>query len=153
TSLSKLPDPEVEARVTLRVGRRRALTRRNAPEMLALIGEGALRSMTGGPEVMRDQLDMLLKLERELPNLRIKVVELGVDYHDGSNGPFHLYRFANRTPIVYCEHLRGSVFITERFDVEAYESTVGELVKLAVDDEPEKSDKSLALIASIRDSL
>ncbi|GAB3451786.1 helix-turn-helix transcriptional regulator [Actinophytocola sediminis] len=104
---------EIESRVKLRVGRRETLTRRNAPEYRAFIGEQALRQGVGGPEVMADQLRFVLKVDDEHENVTIQVVPIGNGAHDGLSGPFELYEFPDTPPSVLLEHLRSSLFLSD----------------------------------------
>lgn len=105
-----------EGRVKLRVGRRETLTRRNAPEYRAFIGEQALRQGVGGSEVMADQLRFVLKLNEEHENVTTWVVPIGNGAHDGLSGPFELYEFPDTPPSVLLEHLRSSLFLSDDDD-------------------------------------
>jgi transcriptional regulator with XRE-family HTH domain len=112
---SELPESELGTRVTLRVGRRDALTRKNAPTMLSLLGEQALRQNVGGPEVMAGQLRSILSVS-ELPNVTVQVVPIGIGWHDGLSGPFVLYVFPDAGPVVLLEHHRTSLFVSDDDD-------------------------------------
>lgn len=117
------PLAEIETRVKLRVGRRETLTRRNAPEYVAFIGEQALRQNIGGPEVMADQLRSALALDRERANVALRVVPIGGGAHDGLSGAFELFEFPDKPPIVLLEHFRSSLFLSDddnSDDVEAF---------------------------------
>lgn len=105
------PPSEISTRVTLRMGRRETLTRKNAPTFLALIGEQALRQNIGGPEVMANQLRFALKCA-EQANVTVQVVPIGNGLHDGLSGPFELYQFADMPPMVLLEHYRSSLFLS-----------------------------------------
>jgi len=67
-------DPEeIDRRVGLRMARKRLLTRPEAPQLWAVIDEAVLRRPMGGAEVMRDQIEALIKAS-DLPNVRLQVM-------------------------------------------------------------------------------
>lgn len=111
---------EIDPRVRVRLSRRDVLTRRNAIEFLALIGQESLRQIIGGEEVMVDQLRLLLQFA-EYPSVTLHVVPTGRGWHPGMAGPFELLQFESGRPIVHLEHLRSSLFLyEEEDDLQAY---------------------------------
>ncbi|MFD4398849.1 helix-turn-helix domain-containing protein [Kitasatospora sp. NPDC058478] len=67
-----LPDREVDRRVNFRL-RRQQIIRSGETPYTALVHEAALRIQYGGPEVLRDQLDSLVK-DSELSGVSLRVV-------------------------------------------------------------------------------
>ncbi|MEV7007082.1 helix-turn-helix transcriptional regulator [Streptosporangium sp. NPDC051022] len=69
----RITPKEVDERVQARIRRQQVLEKEDAPSFLALIDAGVLRRPVGGPAVMREQLDHLLKAV-SLPTVSIQVV-------------------------------------------------------------------------------
>lgn len=141
-----VPPQEIDPRVTVRLGRRDVLTRRNAVSFLALVGQEALRQVIGGPEVMADQLRLLLQLS-DLPSVTLQVVPTGQGWHPGIAGPFELLEFESGRPIVHLEHLRSSLFLYEnQEDLQAYVDAVTTIRKVAMS--PKESGRLIAKTVS-----
>jgi hypothetical protein len=65
-AIARKMDPKVhEQRVGARLRRQQLLEQDNRPRYRALLDEAVLRRRVGGPTVMANQLDKVLKLERE----------------------------------------------------------------------------------------
>ncbi len=139
-----LPEPEVDARVLLRVGRSEVITRRDPVELLALISEDALHEKICVPEVMLDQLRHLLCMA-ERPNVTIQVVPPRVGWHPGLLGPFVLYSFPDAQPVVHFEHYSSGAFVIDEDDVHAYQDAVEVIRGIARN--PDDSAKLIATIA------
>lgn len=77
------PDDEAR-RLALRADRATALTRTDRPPLhyWCILGEAALRTNIGGPEVMREQIKHLIDLTHQLSNLVIQILPFG-------SGPHH----------------------------------------------------------------
>jgi transcriptional regulator with XRE-family HTH domain len=128
------PRTEVEQRVTLRVGRRDALTRRNPLHLTAVIGEGALHQRIGGFEVMADQLHQLTRFAA-LNSVEVRIVPEYGDWHPGLVGPFVLYEFPAAPAIVHIEHHRSGVFLFEPDSVADYKIALDTLCRRAMSHE------------------
>jgi transcriptional regulator with XRE-family HTH domain len=124
-------DPEVETLVMLRMGRRDVFMRPEPAEFEALIAEPVLHGGIGGSKVMRDQLRHLLVMG-ELDAITVRLVDMAGDWHAGHSGPFLLYKFGIRSPIVYLEHHRSGAFLGDEADVAAYESAVDMIRRAAM---------------------
>ncbi|MGW6454935.1 helix-turn-helix domain-containing protein [Streptomyces sp. NPDC055078] len=74
----RLPDEEVEARVTHRMRRAAILDREDPPQFDAIIHEAALRMRFGGREVARHQLEHLMKVS-ERPRVTVRVIPFTSD--------------------------------------------------------------------------
>ncbi|MGH3873608.1 MAG: helix-turn-helix domain-containing protein [Pseudonocardiaceae bacterium] len=88
-----LPDAEVQRRVDLRMQRQTVLTRQPEPlQVWSVLDEAALRRPVGGPEVMRAQLQHLVKLA-ERPGIDLQVLPLATGAHTGLDGTFTVLDF------------------------------------------------------------
>lgn len=125
-----LSSKEVDASVTLRLGRRDVLTGSSAPNMSALISERALHENVHEIQTAVDQLNYL-KQAAEWDSVTLQIVRAGDDWA-GLAGPFVLYEFDDAPPIVYLEHLRSGVFLYDHGDVEAFQAAATSLRQAAI---------------------
>ncbi|MEU4100847.1 DUF5753 domain-containing protein [Streptomyces tanashiensis] len=72
TAVPALPEPDLEARLALRLRRRQVLERERPVRYGAVIHEAALRMQFGGPKVARAQLEHILThTERDTVSVRV----------------------------------------------------------------------------------
>ncbi|MBB5910441.1 helix-turn-helix domain-containing protein [Actinoalloteichus hymeniacidonis] len=127
-----VPDEEIETRVRTRVGRRENFTGRRATELVAILGEAALRRPIGGPETQIDQLYALIDLA-DLPAVDLRVIALSCPWSPDLEGAFDLFDFPDdRDSVVCVEHRRSSLFLHERRDVDAYRAAVANVMNVAM---------------------
>jgi Domain of unknown function (DUF5753) len=117
---SEEPRSQVEARVTLRMGRLGAALDRARPATVdVFVGESALRHHIGGPEVMARQLRALTR-QAGRDGVTIRVVPASGGWHPGLMGSFVLYEFPTAPAIVHLEHFRSGAFLFEQYDIAEY---------------------------------
>lgn len=136
---------EADQRVTFRLGRREVLTRRNPVELIAIIGEHALRHPPCDADVMTDQLRHLITWSK-LDNVSIEVIPMDHTYTPALEGPFVLIEFERTKPVVHLEHYRSSTTITDVGDVRDYRTAADTLRTAAM-----TPDATTALITEIAD--
>jgi transcriptional regulator with XRE-family HTH domain len=136
---------EIAHRVSLRMRRQDLLTRPGAPEMWAVLDEAALRRSPGGPEVMRAQLEHLLRVT-ELPNVTLQIVLFDTGPHAAAGGPFSILRFPepDLPDVVYLEQLNSAVYLDQPDDVTGYQTIMDQLCVQA-----ETSTASRAMIGAL----
>ncbi|WP_326560490.1 helix-turn-helix domain-containing protein [Micromonospora sp. NBC_01796] len=121
---------EIEQQVVARLERQEILTRENPPLLTVVIDEFVLRRPVGGPTVMKEQLQHLVKLGTSMPRVRIHVVPLSVGAYAGLNGPFVIATPPVGEDVVYIEgQLHGQTFDRAedmRHAVQVWESIRGE---------------------------
>lgn len=139
---------EIDMRVTMRVGRREVIAERaNELAFRAFIGENVFYKTIGGPEVMRDQIKLLIDVNKQ-SNVDIRVIPMKSDFHAGDMGQFILYEFdENRDPTVHIENLISGLFMHVPEEVARYDRAVRELEEVAI-----SSDESEELMASVINS-
>lgn len=116
---------EVDRRVELRLRRQQVLEGDDAPTLWAVLDEAALRRLTGGPAVMREQLDHLIAIS-EHRGVVVQMVPFGVG-HAGAGGPFSILRFPRESAVpdvVYLEQLTSALYLDKRTDVDDYLATM-----------------------------
>jgi Domain of unknown function (DUF5753)/Helix-turn-helix domain len=118
------PD-EIEHRVDLRMARQQILHRPDPPQIWVVIDESALRRPVGGPEVMREQIQVLIDAARQ-PNIRVQVIPFDAGGHAAAGGSFSILRFPDPElpDVVYIEQLTSAVYLDKRDDVDQYASAM-----------------------------
>jgi transcriptional regulator with XRE-family HTH domain len=126
-----VPANEIETRVAVRIGRRDTITRSEPVQLLALVGEAALRHVVGSRQVMARQLRYLLELA-ELPNVDLRAVPFGSGWNPVLEGAFTLITTAETGSIVHLETRRSGLFLHEPQDVESYREAADTVLQVAM---------------------
>ncbi len=135
-------DPDgAERRVTARMSRRSLLGKPDAPELTAIMDEAVIRRPVGGAEVMREQLDNLL---RPRPGVTIRVLPFAAGAHAGMEGGFVLLDFPDQTIEVYAEGFAGDLYPESAAEIARITLTFERIAQAALD-----ADQSAHLIRSI----
>ena len=111
-----------ERQVKLRIQRQQALFgRRPAPEMVTVLGEGALRRPVGGRTVLKAQLEHLRQVARQ-GHVEILVLPFTTGAHAAMAGAFRVLDFADpQDPdVVYLESHVGALYLEEPDEVDEY---------------------------------
>lgn len=122
-----------ERYVEIRMMRQLKVFGRDRHQVTVLVGEAALRQQVGGPEVMRQQLDALLKRDR--PRGTLRVVPFDSGGHPGLAGGFGVLEFADpHDPDVLYLESAPNVFVEHENPemVESYLSAFSQLEELAL---------------------
>ncbi|WP_432094926.1 Scr1 family TA system antitoxin-like transcriptional regulator [Streptomyces sp. bgisy100] len=117
-SCPPLDDSTIEERVTARLQRQEKLTRQPTVVFGFVVYEAALRSMTGGPEVMRSQLQHVLAIA-ELRNVAVQVLPVGRAASAALSGPLILLENAEHEQYAYVEGQETSALHVDRGKVSA----------------------------------
>jgi transcriptional regulator with XRE-family HTH domain len=125
---------EIDSRVVGRIHRQAVLRRGNAPMLLAVVAETALRPLVGGPTVMREQLHYLAEVA-ERPNITLRVVPACVGAYPGLDGGFIRLRFNDRPSVVFLSNRTSSLFLEEPAEVNTYDRAIVELLSMAISEE------------------
>ncbi|MFF7857207.1 Scr1 family TA system antitoxin-like transcriptional regulator [Streptomyces sp. NPDC007904] len=136
--LPNAPASEVQRRVELRMRRAQLLLREAAPQLWAVIDESILLRVLGGSEVMREQLEHLVRMA-ERPNVTVQIVPLDVTNASAPAIPVTYLRFGglDLPDVVYLEHIRSANFIEDRDETEEYRIALDRLADEAL--EPRES--------------
>ncbi|WP_026925488.1 helix-turn-helix domain-containing protein [Glycomyces arizonensis] len=120
------PLQEIDDRVNVRLSRQNILTKKDNPPMLwTVIDEAALHRPFGGREVMRQQIQALIKA-CEMPNVRIQIVRFSSGAHSGAGAPFTWLRFGSEDlkDVIYIEHLTSGLYLDRDDEVDAYQAAM-----------------------------
>ncbi|WP_411109763.1 helix-turn-helix domain-containing protein [Streptomyces sp. c-19] len=107
-----LGDDEIEPLLTARVDRTKLLTERPHTIYSFIIEEHVLRRLTGGPEVMREQIDHILDLCVQR-NIDIQIMPQSRGHHAGLGGPLQLLETPENKWYAYCEGQENGVLISD----------------------------------------
>jgi transcriptional regulator with XRE-family HTH domain len=126
-----VPTDEIETRVAVRIGRRETITQDTSVQLVALLGEAALRQEVGGRSVMVEQLRHLLKMA-ERPNVDLRVTPFTAGWYPALEGPFTVIESADTTQVVHLENRRSGLFLHEPEDVDLYRGAIEAVREVAM---------------------
>jgi len=115
---------EIDRRVEIRMERQEVLTRADPPppRVNVVLSEGALRRPVGGYDVMRQQLEYLIR-PRDRANITTQVLPFDAGVHPSMVGPFMMITFpdADDLGVVNVENATGTLFLEESGELRVYE--------------------------------
>ncbi|MET9794995.1 helix-turn-helix domain-containing protein [Nocardiopsis alba] len=119
-------DNEISQRVAARLTRQGILTRANPPTYQAIIDEAALRRVVGSPEIMRGQLQHLIRMAAR-PNVDIYVLPFDAGSHPSTEGSFVVMDFPDRrdSSIAYLETPATSMYLEEDHQIRVFNDMFG----------------------------
>ncbi|SEG24136.1 Death domain-containing protein [Thermomonospora echinospora] len=114
-------DEEIEEKIAVRMNRQARLAGEAPLNLWVVLNEAVIRRTVGGPEVMREQLDHLVKLARTR-NVTLQVLPFDAGEHAAMLGSFYLMRFPDEgnPDKVYVELQTGGVYSQKTDEVERY---------------------------------
>lgn len=125
------PAGEIDERVTMRLGRRDLITRRNPAQLDVLLGETAIRTVIGSPQLWVDQLSYLLEMG-EYPNVTIRGLPYELGWTKAQIGSFILLESDIEPPIVSLDLHRSGLMLRDSEDVAGYREDADELREKAI---------------------
>jgi transcriptional regulator with XRE-family HTH domain len=144
------PDAEVARRVELRMARQQLIERADKPlQVWTILDEAVLYRQVGGIEVMREQLERLVKLA-ERPNVDIQVLPATAGGHAITEGTFTLLTFPpelhSDPGVVYVETRVRGIYFEDPAEIQLYRQALTRLQVHALN-----PDESPAMIQRIAD--
>jgi transcriptional regulator with XRE-family HTH domain len=133
---SELRSPrDVETEVSFRLRRQRLHDQEYPPRIAVVLGEAALRQLTGGPVVMRGQVLKLLTMS-ELPHISLQVLPFSAGAHPGGEGAFTVLGIGPDAllEVVAIDSLTRSWYVDEPSDVAHYNDAFDQLRKIALNE-------------------
>jgi len=142
-------DEEIERMIAVRLKRQERLQGEDAPKVWIVLNEAALRRETGGRATMREQLQRLTDVTR-LNKVVLQVLTFAAGAHPAMDGAFVLLRFPEPADpdIAYVQYRRGSLYLEEASDVDAYAEVFDHLRARALG-----PDESRAMIARLAEEM
>lgn len=142
--LNTAPD-EFEDRIRVRMVRQALLTQDDPIDFWVVLDEAVLHRPVGGPAVMRQQLDHLVKMA-ELPNVTLQVLPFSIGAHSGMDGSFVILHFPDDVDpdMAFVAMATGGVFQEKPDEMRRYAMIFDHLRSAAL-----PPDESIALIESM----
>jgi transcriptional regulator with XRE-family HTH domain len=108
---------DIDAYVEIRMERQRVLEREKPPRFTAIVDEAVLHRHIGDPDVMFEQLDVLLEMN-DADGIEVVVIPYSSGLHPGVLGPFMLLQFADvqDSDIVFVGHAASDTILKDRPD-------------------------------------
>lgn len=147
TEMGVYPDSESEDCMMNRLRRQSILLRQDPPKLLAIIDELALCRLVGGREVLRRQLEHLVK-ESNRDNISLRVIPNDGQAHSGIDGPFVVVHRPELSPVVFVETLTSALFVEDQAEVAMYELALRKLLHRTLSE-----DESVELVARLAEQL
>ncbi|MEV0003064.1 helix-turn-helix transcriptional regulator [Micromonospora sp. NPDC050980] len=134
-------DQERQRAVQLRLQRQALLTRFAAPQLSVIINEAVLRRQVGGPALMAEQLQQIIKAA-ELPNVTVRILDFSAGLHAGAMaGAFSILDFpldskgqTVEPPVTYLEAATGAIYLDRPHETEAYDAIWADMTARALDE-------------------
>jgi transcriptional regulator with XRE-family HTH domain len=144
-----LKPEEIESRVELRLQRQARLAQEAPPTVWVVLDEAVLRRLIGGREVMRTQLDHLVKAA-ELPSVTLQVLPFSAGAHAGLDGEFTIINFPETVDpdVVYIENTMSDLYLDEPGAIRRYRNLFDHLRAAAL-----AHGESVAFLASVAKEL
>ncbi|KUO19841.1 helix-turn-helix domain-containing protein [Streptomyces dysideae] len=142
------PD-EIERFVEAKMARQARLADGSPLSLWAVVGEGALRQLVGGREVMRVQLAHLVEASR-LPNVKLQVVPFLAGSHPGMTSAFSVVSFAEpgAMDVVYMDTTSSTLWLESEADAARHNTKFERIARTAL-----ALHDSVTLIERIRKEL
>jgi transcriptional regulator with XRE-family HTH domain len=148
--LGNLPsEEEVIRRAQARVSRQEILRSADPPKLWAVLDEGALRRVIGGPQVMKAQIRHLIEM-CDHPNVTLQILPFSAGAHRAMGGPFTILRYTepDLRDVVYIEQLTSALYLDKPTEVDAYLEVIEEVCLQA-----DPSVKTAGTLKSVLDNL
>jgi transcriptional regulator with XRE-family HTH domain len=148
--LGNLPsEEEVIRRARARMSRQEILTGGSPPKVWAVLDEGVLRRVIGGPDVMRGQLAHLIEM-CDHPAVTLQILPFSAGAHRAMGGPFTILRYTEPElrDVVFIEQLTSALYLDKQTEVEAYLQVIEEVCLQAA-----PSVKTPDMLRSVRAAL
>jgi transcriptional regulator with XRE-family HTH domain len=125
---------DVDGRVADRMQRQRILGVDTVPDLRVILGEAALHRRVGGADVLKAQLEHLLRMGQR-PNINLRVLPFEVGAHPAIGVGFtHLRLTAPSITRVYIEGLTDATYIADPEETAVYERSHDRLWPVALDE-------------------
>ncbi|MFC8590827.1 helix-turn-helix domain-containing protein [Streptomyces atroolivaceus] len=116
----RLAPDEIHRLVEIRMRRQELLTRPEPPHLWAVLDESVIRRIVGSREIMREQLDHLLRANSS-PHITLQILPFTNGAHGAALGSFVILGGAEASlDVVYVDLHVGSVFMEKEVELDRY---------------------------------
>ncbi len=136
---------EIDQRIRVRMNRQSLLFQDDPIDLWVVLDEAVLRRGVGGPAVMRQQLDHLVKAA-DLPNVTLQVLPFAAGAHAGMDGSFTVLRYEGGAAqsFVFAANAAGGLFLEKDEELHRYSFIFDHLRAHAL-----RPDESVQMIAGV----
>lgn len=132
-SVLDLDAGQIESAIDTRMRRQDVLRRRRPPELVVVLDEAVLARVTGGPQVMRKQLEHLISASEDL-HIDVQVIAFEMGAHPGGESHFIMVDVDADIPgTVYIEGFSGASDMNSISEVARYDTLWSHLRGVALD--------------------
>lgn len=134
----------IERKIAVRAARQELLSADDAPECWAVLNEAVIRRVVGGSDVMRNQLEQIVRLANQA-HVNVQVLPFAAGAHPAMDGSFIILGFPEipDPDVAYLESQTGSLYLEKPPEVQRYQAMFNHLVAKALG-----PDESASLIAA-----
>lgn len=125
---------EIDNMVAARLARQSLFSRDRPPSCTFYLHESVLRLPIGGPALMSEQLNHLVRMSVR-PYLTLRVVPVSLGAHAGTAGQFKFMEFADFKPVVHLESATSSLFLETPEEIQVYRRILAALTDTALSEE------------------
>jgi transcriptional regulator with XRE-family HTH domain len=127
---------EVDRLVEIRMDRKRRLTGDRPLRFRVALGEAALLNQVGGLRVMREQLDHLATLAKDVPNVQIRVLPFSAGARPALGRNFTILSFPDEADpdVIFAESVTYFVLEDEVPEVEKFRDAYNRIWDMALDE-------------------
>ncbi|MEV6638251.1 helix-turn-helix transcriptional regulator [Actinoplanes sp. NPDC051470] len=106
---------QIDNIINTRMRRQQILDRESSPRFHAVVDEAVLYRVVGGPDVMRGQIEHLIKLSEE-SHVSLRVIPFTAGAHIGMNGGFTILEFSPAEEPPSTSTLRSAVYVEALYE-------------------------------------
>ena len=146
---TSVAEDEIVRRAQARVSRQEILRRESPPKIWAVMDEGALHRVIGGPEVMKEQLRHLLDM-CDHPAVTVQILPFSAGAHRAMGGAFTILRYTepDLRDVVFIEQLTSALYLDKQAEVDSYLEVIEQVCLQA-----EPSARTPGILKSVLDGL
>ncbi|WP_190394723.1 helix-turn-helix domain-containing protein [Nocardiopsis deserti] len=128
------PPEDIDLLVDVRMRRKELFDREPPLRLSVVMEEAALMRPIGGTEVMREQIQHLIK-EQAKPHISLQVLPFSLGAHVGLNGNVALLEFQDQPPVAHAEGSTGNSFLLKPREVRRCKLLLKRLEEIALSPE------------------
>jgi transcriptional regulator with XRE-family HTH domain len=136
--------------VELRGERQSHLITKPQLRLWAILDQATVTRQVGGPKVLYDQVQRLIEVAQQLPNVTLQLVPFSAGGHAGMDGSFSILTFppGSLGDVIYIENRTGHLFLSRESDLKVFREVLNYLRATAAN-----PDESLDLLEQIAQTI
>jgi transcriptional regulator with XRE-family HTH domain len=131
-AMPRLAPDQIDMQIEAKLTRQRVLERDSLSRFAVVLDEAALRRLTGGRQVMTNQLTRILDMSA-LPNIVVQVLPFELGSHPALESNFTILELPYPSPgVVFVEGMIGSTYLERADDLKRYGEVFSRLQSMAL---------------------